>query len=74
MLDARPYFFRVTSTGRKTWAKAQRAYLARFGAVPRGGFPVLPLLPESPLERQRRRSLDQLKRLTLFPLQGQSEP
>lgn len=50
--DARPYWFKDTSWGRKTWQKAQRQYLEKFGLKPRGADK----LPESPLERMMRRA------------------
>lgn len=49
--DARPYWFKDTSWGRKVWQSAQRQYLEKFGLKPRGADK----LPESPLERLMRR-------------------
>ncbi len=52
-IAAKPHEFAVTSWGTKVWAKAQRAYLERYGLQPR----VIPLAQmESPLERAMRRA------------------
>lgn len=54
--QARPYEFRVTSWGRKVWAKHARNYLEKYGLEPlamkRGNS-----LPLSPLERMMQKSL-----------------
>lgn len=52
-LRAKPYEFHVTSWGRKVWAKAQRAYLERYG-LPKRAVPMEQM--ESPLERAMRRA------------------
>lgn len=57
-LAAKPHEFASTSWGKKTWAKAQRAYLVKYGYVPKNAQPI-PLLAEvlSPLQRARERAL-----------------
>jgi hypothetical protein len=50
-IRAKPFEFASTSWGQKTWARAQREYLVRYGYQPR-----TPPLPESPLERAARRA------------------
>lgn len=49
-LRAKPHEFHVTSWGRKVWGKVQRAYLEKHG------LPPLNRMPESPLERAKRRA------------------
>lgn len=46
--DNRPYKFVVTSWGRKSWQRAQREYLAKFGPKSDAEIPARHL---SPLER-----------------------
>ncbi len=52
-LRAKPFEFATTSWGTKTWARAQREYLVKFGYVPKTptGKAGLPLL--SPLEEAK---------------------
>jgi len=52
-IRGKPWEFATTSWGRKTWARAQREYLVRFGYVPKNAGTV-PLL--SPLERAKARA------------------
>lgn len=54
LADARPYEFRVTSHGRKTWGKAATAYLVKCGMKPRKP----PHEPDhlSPLERMMKKA------------------
>lgn len=54
-LRAKPFEFATTSWGTKTWARAQREYLVKFGYVPKtpAGKAGLPLL--SPLEEAKRK-------------------
>jgi hypothetical protein len=59
-LRAKPWEFATTSWGRKTWARAQREYLMRYGYEPR-----TPALPESPMEKAKRRGDDYVDRLRL---------
>lgn len=55
-LRAKPWEFATTSWGKKTWARAQREYLVKFGYVPRTavGSAGIPLL--SPLEKAKQRA------------------
>lgn len=51
-LRAKPWEFATTSWGKKTWARAQREYLVKYGYVPKtAAAQNLPLL--SPLERAK---------------------
>ena len=64
-IRAKPWEFATTSWGRKTWARAQREYLVRFGYVPKtvAGKAGTPLL--SPLERAKAKGEDHMNRLRL---------
>jgi hypothetical protein len=58
-LRGKPWEFATTSWGRKTWARAQREYLVRFGYVPKnaGATPLL-----SPLEKAKERAVRLMSR------------
>jgi len=51
ILAAKPFHFASTSWGSKTWGKAQRRYLERFGLEPLPPKPTAPHM--SPLERMK---------------------
>jgi hypothetical protein len=59
-LRAKPWEFATTSWGRKTWARAQREYLVRYGYMPKtaagkAGVPLLSPLDKAKADYERRK-------------------